>query len=226
MVLNSVIGRRAATGYLKRPLEAHRAVTLTGPGGVGKTRLTRHVAAEALSLTACDSRSWTTSSTLCQSTMPASLGLRNDDGTPIGQSSSITSDLCGCYYCSTVATIGHSQVRATSSTNCYARTPRLRMLSTSRRPFHNAGCRLPADTAAAGRIRRPARCPPRRSQTTTEVHWRSTARPRSTPTSSAPTQCRGGGEDPPSVGRAGCPRPWNPPPTVLATCGQSSSPND
>src|SRR5437762_1205481 len=44
--LSSFVGRRAEIGDLKRICAATRLVTLTGPGGCGKTRLAIEVAAE------------------------------------------------------------------------------------------------------------------------------------------------------------------------------------
>src|SRR5690349_8456415 len=44
--LTRFVGRRHELGEAKRLLEAHRLVTLTGPGGVGKTRLGLRVAAQ------------------------------------------------------------------------------------------------------------------------------------------------------------------------------------
>jgi predicted ATPase/DNA-binding CsgD family transcriptional regulator len=45
--VTSFIGRRQEMAEVKRLLSASRMVTLTGPGGVGKTRLALHVAAES-----------------------------------------------------------------------------------------------------------------------------------------------------------------------------------
>ena len=44
--VTSFVGRRQATAEVKRALSASRLVTLTGVGGVGKTRLALHVASE------------------------------------------------------------------------------------------------------------------------------------------------------------------------------------
>ncbi|MFD2420930.1 LuxR C-terminal-related transcriptional regulator [Amycolatopsis pigmentata] len=44
--MTSFVGRRQETADLKHALAESRLVTLVGPGGVGKTRLARHVAAE------------------------------------------------------------------------------------------------------------------------------------------------------------------------------------
>ncbi|MDT7727555.1 MAG: hypothetical protein QOI21_4131, partial [Actinomycetota bacterium] len=46
MQLTSFVGRRREVTEAKRLLSASRLVTLTGPGGVGKTRLALKVAAE------------------------------------------------------------------------------------------------------------------------------------------------------------------------------------
>src|SRR5262245_51577324 len=46
--LTSFIGREAAVATIRDLLAAHRLVTLTGPGGTGKTRLAQQAAAEAL----------------------------------------------------------------------------------------------------------------------------------------------------------------------------------
>src|SRR5438067_3820409 len=42
--LSGFVGRREETAQVRRLLSASRLVTLTGPGGVGKTRLSLHVA--------------------------------------------------------------------------------------------------------------------------------------------------------------------------------------
>lgn len=47
-VASRLIGREEATGQLLESIRSHRVVTLTGPGGVGKTRLAIEVAGEAL----------------------------------------------------------------------------------------------------------------------------------------------------------------------------------
>jgi len=44
--LTSFVGRRLAADEVKRALSASRLVTLTGVGGVGKSRLAVHVAYE------------------------------------------------------------------------------------------------------------------------------------------------------------------------------------
>ena len=44
--VTSFVGRREARAEVKRALSASRLVTLTGVGGVGKTRLALHVAGE------------------------------------------------------------------------------------------------------------------------------------------------------------------------------------
>ncbi len=46
--LTSFIGREKESAEIKQLLASHRLVTLTGPGGTGKTRLALHVAAELL----------------------------------------------------------------------------------------------------------------------------------------------------------------------------------
>ncbi len=140
--LNSFIGRRAETGRVKRSLEAYRAVTLTGPGGVGKTRLARYVAAEASRAFA--DGVWfvelddVVDPVLLPSTVLSSLGLRDDDDTPIDTKlvdhfrplrALLLLDGCdhvvaGC------ARLVDRLLRA---------APGLRVLSTSRRPFHNPG---------------------------------------------------------------------------------------
>lgn len=51
--LTSFVGREADIGAIRRDLESARLVTLTGPGGAGKTRLSQE-AAEALPRTAAD----------------------------------------------------------------------------------------------------------------------------------------------------------------------------
>ncbi len=45
--LTSFVGRESALDRLRQELETHRLVTLTGPGGVGKTRLAATVATHA-----------------------------------------------------------------------------------------------------------------------------------------------------------------------------------
>jgi predicted ATPase/class 3 adenylate cyclase len=46
--LTTFIGREGEIAKIKEELEAHRLVTLTGPGGIGKTRLSVQVAAQVL----------------------------------------------------------------------------------------------------------------------------------------------------------------------------------
>src|SRR5690606_5534195 len=51
--LTSFVGREADIGAIRRDLESARLVTLTGPGGAGKTRLSQE-AADTLPRTAAD----------------------------------------------------------------------------------------------------------------------------------------------------------------------------
>jgi transcriptional regulator with XRE-family HTH domain len=50
MWLTSFIGRTREVAEVRRQLRTHRQVTLTGPGGVGKTRLAREVASNLLEI--------------------------------------------------------------------------------------------------------------------------------------------------------------------------------
>jgi predicted ATPase/class 3 adenylate cyclase len=85
--LTSFIGREKEIIEVKRPLLGNRLVTLTGPGGTGKTRLAIQVAAELLEFfpdgvwlvelaSICDS-------TLVPNTVAAVLGIRESSGRPI-----------------------------------------------------------------------------------------------------------------------------------------------
>ena len=85
--LTSFVGREREIVEVKRPLLGDRFVTLTGPGGTGKTRLGLQVAAELLELfpdgtwlvelaSICDS-------TLVPQTVAAVLGIRESAGRPL-----------------------------------------------------------------------------------------------------------------------------------------------
>ncbi|MEU3617962.1 LuxR C-terminal-related transcriptional regulator [Streptomyces sp. NPDC006872] len=85
--LTSFVGRRDALGRLKRSLEEHRAVTLTGTGGVGKSKLALHVAHQTSR--AFPDGVWfvelddVSDEALLPSTVLAGVGLRDDDPTPV-----------------------------------------------------------------------------------------------------------------------------------------------
>ncbi len=49
-LLSSFIGRQAEIAEVRQLLRTQRLVTLTGPGGCGKTRLALQVATEAMSV--------------------------------------------------------------------------------------------------------------------------------------------------------------------------------
>src|ERR1700737_2357995 len=79
--VTSFVGRRQARAEVKRALSASRLVTLTGVGGVGKSRLALHVASEVrrafadgvclVELAECQD------SSLLGDTVAAALGLSN-----------------------------------------------------------------------------------------------------------------------------------------------------
>lgn len=85
MELTSFVGRRDELATLRRALEGHRAVTVTGTGGVGKTRLAVHAAGE--SARAFEDGVWfveldeVADEVLVSATVLTGLGLRDDGGT-------------------------------------------------------------------------------------------------------------------------------------------------
>lgn len=85
--LTSFVGREKEILQVKRLLLGDRFVTLTGPGGTGKTRLALHIAAELLEL--FPDGVWLvelaslSDSTLVPQTVAAGLGIRDSSGRPV-----------------------------------------------------------------------------------------------------------------------------------------------
>lgn len=140
--VTNFVGRRAEAAQLKRALEGHRAVTLTGTGGVGKTRLALRVAADTHR--AFDDGVWfvelddVSDGALLASTVLGGLGLRDDGGRTAqaqlidhfrGARALILLDGCDRLV-DACARLVATLLQA---------APDLRVLSTSRRPLHIAG---------------------------------------------------------------------------------------
>ncbi|MFG2969395.1 MULTISPECIES: ATP-binding protein [unclassified Streptomyces] len=140
--VTSFVGRRAELPTLKKSLERYRAVTATGTGGIGKTRLARRVAAEVAS--AFPDGAWLidlddlTDGTLLPSTVLLGLGLRDDGGMPVeerladhfrGRQALLLLDGCD----------GVVDACAGLVTRLLRAAPGLKVLSTSRRPLHVEG---------------------------------------------------------------------------------------
>ncbi|MBE1594082.1 MULTISPECIES: ATP-binding protein [Streptomyces] len=140
--VTSFVGRRAELPTLKKTLERFRAVTVTGTGGVGKTRLARRVAAEVSGSFA--DGAWLielddlADGALLPSTVLLGLGLRDDGGAPLearladhfrAKQALLLLDGCDGVV-DACARLVASLLRA---------APGLKVLSTSRRPFHVEG---------------------------------------------------------------------------------------
>src|SRR5687768_1443275 len=85
--LTSFVGREKEILQVKRLLLGDRFVTLTGPGGTGKTRLALHIAVELLELFPdgvwLEELAALSDSTLVPQTVAAVLGIRESSGRPI-----------------------------------------------------------------------------------------------------------------------------------------------
>ena len=86
--LTSFVGRRSELSQLKNLVSASRLVTLTGIGGVGKTRLALRVATElrgAISPTAGGWSNWAElrDGSLLVDVVAASLGVRDESARPL-----------------------------------------------------------------------------------------------------------------------------------------------
>ena len=140
--LNSFVGRRRELARLRRSLETHRAVTVTGTGGVGKSRLARRAAAE-LGGAFVDGvwlvdLSDAADGHVLASVVAAGLGLRDDGGTPVldrlvnhVRSQQMLLLLDGCdRVVDAAATLAHDLLRT---------APGLKILVTSRRALHVDG---------------------------------------------------------------------------------------
>ncbi|WP_191243145.1 ATP-binding protein [Amycolatopsis deserti] len=140
--MTSFVGRRAEAAQLRRALESHRAVTLTGTGGVGKTRLALRVAAETRR--AFDDGVWfvelddVSDGALLASTVLGGLGLRDDGGRTAqaqlldhfrGSRALLLLDGCDRVVDACAGLVATLLQAA----------PDLRVLGTSRRPLHIAG---------------------------------------------------------------------------------------
>lgn len=140
--VTSFVGRRAELPTLKKSLERYRAVTVTGTGGVGKTRLAHRVASEVAGSFA--DGAWLielddlADGALLPSTVLLGLGLRDDGGAPVEsqlvhhfrtQQALLLLDGCD----------GVVEACAGLLARLLRAAPGLKVLSTSRRPLHFEG---------------------------------------------------------------------------------------
>ena len=138
----SFVGRAGERAELRALVSAHRLVTVTGPGGAGKTRLAVEVAAELMA--AYPDGVWfadlaaTTDPALVPVSVAAAFGLRPEPGRPIGETlaehasplrSLLLLDTCEQH---------HSHVAAVVS-QLLAACPQLSVIATSREPLGLAG---------------------------------------------------------------------------------------
>jgi non-specific serine/threonine protein kinase len=139
--LTSFVGRRTDIGRLRRNLEAHRALTVTGTGGVGKTRLALKVAAEVerafrdgVWLVELDEL---TDGDLVAATALNTLGVRNDGEAP---SRKLVSHLSGAQ--ALLVLDGCDEVVDTCAQTVHdllRSAPGVRILCTSRTPLRIVG---------------------------------------------------------------------------------------
>jgi len=137
----SFLGREAEIGRLGELLEANRLVTLTGPGGTGKTRLALQAAAEHIErfgdgaffvgLAALSDPD------LVMSAIAGSLGLRESSGRSLTES--VTEYLADKTLLLVVDNLEHLPAAAPRISELLAAAPELRVLATSRAPLHLQG---------------------------------------------------------------------------------------
>ncbi|MQA24622.1 MAG: adenylate/guanylate cyclase domain-containing protein [Micromonosporaceae bacterium] len=138
----SFVGRARERSELRALISAHRLVTVTGPGGVGKTRLAVEVASDLIS--AYPDGVWfadfaaTSDPALVPVAVAAAFGLRPEPGRPIGETLAEDVSPLRCLLVLDTCEHHRSQVAAVVS-QLLAACPRLTVVTTSREPLGLAG---------------------------------------------------------------------------------------
>jgi len=136
--LTNLVGRRDETAEICRLLTQSRLVTLTGAGGVGKTRLALHVASEMIP--ACPNGVWLielaplTNADPVERALSAALGIREQSGRRLVES--VTAYLAGRQVLLVLDNCEHVIDKVADLADPLLRTcPELRILATSREPL-------------------------------------------------------------------------------------------